>query len=123
MNADNLTLHAHGARTEPACCEPAAALRLSAEEADGLATALKALGHPVRLQIVDLLSRYAGRVCVCDVEGQFNLSQPTISHHLKILREAGLVGADQRGLWTYYYVRNDAVGNLARLMQLWGGGE
>ena len=73
------------------CCGLPPSLRLSPTEADELAGMFKALGHPVRLQIVDLLSRFEGQVCVCDVEGQFDLSQPTISHHLKILREAGLV--------------------------------
>lgn len=103
------------------CCEPAAALRLSEAQAGQLAMALKALGHPVRVQIVDLLSRHAGRVCVCDIERQFRLSQPTISHHLKTLREAGIVGAEQRGLWTYYYVRGDAVRGLAEVIAAWAG--
>lgn len=102
-----------------ACCEPAAALRLTDAQAGQWATALKALGHPVRVQIVDLLSRHAGRVCVCDIERQFHLSQPTISHHLKSLREAGIVGAEQRGLWTYYYVRGDAMRELAEVVGAW----
>ena len=76
----------------------------------------KALGHPVRLQIVELLSRFAGQACVCDVEGQFELSQPTISHHLKILREAGLIDAEHRGLWAFYYLRPAAVDKLRTLL-------
>jgi ArsR family transcriptional regulator len=76
----------------------------------------KALGHPVRLQIVELLSRFAGQACVCDVEDQFDLSQPTISHHLKILREAGLVVAEQRGLWVYYHLRPAALESLRLLL-------
>ena len=70
------------------CCSSSLSLRLAAAEAEQLAAMFKALGHPVRLQIVELLGRYGGQVCVCDVESQFDLSQPTISHHLRILREA-----------------------------------
>jgi ArsR family transcriptional regulator len=91
-------------------------LRLEVEEANELSAMFKALGNPVRLQIVELLSRYAGQVCVCDVEGQFELSQPTISHHLKILREAGLVASEQRGLWVYYFLRPQAVDKLRGLL-------
>jgi ArsR family transcriptional regulator, arsenate/arsenite/antimonite-responsive transcriptional repressor len=99
------------------CCGLPPSLRLLPAEADELAGMFKALGHPVRLQIVDLLSRFEGQVCVCDVESQFALSQPTISHHLKILREAGLVQAEQRGLWVYYYLRPAAVNKLGALLQ------
>lgn len=99
------------------CCGLPPSLRLSPAEADELAGMFKALGHPVRLQIVDLLSRFEGQICVCDVESQFDLSQPTISHHLKILREAGLVQAEQRGLWVYYYLRPAAVTRLGALLQ------
>ena len=102
-----------------ACCEPAAALRFNVEQAERLAALFKAICHPVRLQIVDLLSRYSGQVCVCDIEGQFNLTQPTISHHLKVLREAGLVGAEQRGLWAYYFVRKGAVEEMRMLTDEW----
>ena len=79
----------------------------------------KALGHPVRLQIVDLLNRYGGRVCVCDIEGQFDLTQPTISHHLKVLREAGLVGFEPRGLWAYYFLRPGAIQEITTLAAAW----
>jgi len=98
------------------CCGLPPSLRLSADEADELAGMFKALGHPVRLQIVDLLSRFAGQVCVCDVESQFDLSQPTISHHLKVLRGAGLVAAEQRGLWVYYYLQPAALAKLHSLL-------
>lgn len=99
------------------CCALPPSLRLSSNEAGELAAMFKALGHPVRLQIVELLSRFAGQACVCDVESQFNLSQPTISHHLKILREVGLIQAEQRGLWVYYYLRPTAVTRLGALLQ------
>lgn len=105
-----------------ACCAPGTpSLRFDGGEAEELAAMFKALGHPVRLQIVALLSRYAGQVCVCDVEGQFDLSQPTISHHLKILREAGLVLAEQRGVWLYYYLRPAAAATLRAVLAEWGG--
>lgn len=101
------------------CCELPPSLRLDGEEVADLAACCKALGHPVRLQIVDLLSRFGGQVCVCDVESQFALSQPTISHHLKILRDAGLVGAEQRGLWAFYFVRSAQVERVRSLLEQW----
>jgi ArsR family transcriptional regulator len=107
--------------TAAGCCSDAPpSLRLAPDEAERAAAAFKALGHPVRLQIVDLLSRYEGQVCVCDIEGQFSLSQPTISHHLKILREAGLVGVEQRGLWGFYFVRRPALEAVRTLLEAWG---
>lgn len=118
MSDQSPTLTATEINTETnTCCNLAPSLRLLPAEADELAGMFKALGHPVRLQIVDLLSRFEGQVCVCDVESQFDLSQPTISHHLKILREAGLVQAEQRGLWVYYYLRPAAVSRLGALLQ------
>ncbi len=102
-----------------ACCEPTATLRFNVAQAERLAALFKAICHPVRLQIVDLLSRYSGQVCVCDIEGQFNLTQPTISHHLKVLREAGLVGFEQRGLWAYYFVCTSVVEEMRSLTSEW----
>ena len=64
----------------------------------------KALGDPIRLQLVDVLRKHAGKVCVCELVPLFDLSQPTVSHHLKELREAGIVGSERQGLWAYYYV-------------------
>ena len=96
----------------PGCCAPAVNLRWAADEAAGLAGLLKALAHPVRLQIVELLTRLGGQVCVCDVEAHFDLSQPTISHHFKVLRQAGLIDSDPRGVWIYYHVRSAALAQL-----------
>ncbi|MGL4649324.1 MAG: ArsR/SmtB family transcription factor [Caldilineaceae bacterium] len=98
------------------CCALPPSLRLSNGEAELLAGLCKALSHPVRMQMVELLSRYGGQMCVCDIEGQFSLSQPTISHHLKLLREAGLVRAEQRGLWSYYTLRADRLAPLQGLL-------
>jgi ArsR family transcriptional regulator len=87
------------------CETNAVTLRLSAEAVNQVAAVAKALSHPVRVQIVDILSRYAGEICVCEIEQLFSLTQPTISHHLKVLRQAGIVETDQRGLWVYYHLK------------------
>lgn len=108
------------AQAEETTCTPAGnvpvRLRLGVDEAGRLAEACKALGHPVRLQIVELLSRYGGQVCVCEIERHFALAQPTISHHLRVLRESGLVAAEQRGLWVYYDIQPEAIARLRALL-------
>ncbi|HET8911354.1 MAG TPA: metalloregulator ArsR/SmtB family transcription factor [Ktedonobacteraceae bacterium] len=86
---------------------------LTEEEAVGQARLLKALADPTRLRILSLLSRHEGEVCVFEIVESFTLEQPTISHHLRILRDAGLVDCRKKGLWAYYYVRRDAL-NRAR---------
>lgn len=101
------------------CCAVPLTVGWGEQEAEEKATALKALGHPVRLQIIDLLSRYAGQVCVCDIESQFDLSQPTISHHLKVLREAGLVDCERQGIWYYYFVRTEILQALQTQLSKW----
>lgn len=99
------------------CCTPRVIPALNRSVADRLAHILKALGHPVRVQIMYILATQGGRVCVCDIESQFNIKQPTISHHLRILREAGLVDAEQRGLYMYYRVTPDTLGFLKNHLQ------
>jgi ArsR family transcriptional regulator, arsenate/arsenite/antimonite-responsive transcriptional repressor len=96
------------------CCEPVAYPDIERQQAERLATVAKALGDPIRMQLVDLLRRHAGEVCVCELVPLFELSQPTVSHHLKVLREAGIVGSERRGLWAYYYVNPDAVKELSQ---------
>ncbi|HEX8688830.1 MAG TPA: metalloregulator ArsR/SmtB family transcription factor [Solirubrobacterales bacterium] len=86
------------------CCEPVVYPDVAREQAERIATIAKALGDPIRLQLVDVLRKHAGKVCVCELVPLFDLSQPTVSHHLKKLREAGIVGSERRGLWAYYYV-------------------
>jgi ArsR family transcriptional regulator, arsenate/arsenite/antimonite-responsive transcriptional repressor len=86
------------------CCEPVAYPDVEREQAERIAMIAKALGDPIRLQLVDVLRKHAGKVCVCELVPLFDLSQPTVSHHLKKLREAGVVGSERRGLWAYYYV-------------------
>ena len=88
----------------PSCCGPVT-LPETPDSAD-LAKAFRALGDETRLAIVRVLSR-APEVCVCHITEGFPLGQPTISHHLKVLREAGLVDFRKRGLWAYYYLRDD----------------
>ncbi|HEV7364189.1 MAG TPA: metalloregulator ArsR/SmtB family transcription factor [Solirubrobacteraceae bacterium] len=94
------------------CCEPVVYPDVEREEAQRMAAIAKALGDPVRLQLVDVLRKHAGKVCVCELVPLFDLSQPTVSHHLKVLRDAGIVGSERRGLWAYYYVVPDAVAEL-----------
>ena len=94
------------------CCEPVARPEIAEGDAERLATVAKALGDPVRLQLVDVLRRHAGKVCVCELVPLFDVSQPTISHHLKALRAAGIVGVERQGLWAYYYVLPEALEDL-----------
>ena len=82
---------------------------LTEEEAVHQARLLKALADPTRLRILSLLSRHEGEVCVFEIVESFTLEQPTISHHLRILRDAGLVDCRKKGLWAYYYVRREAL--------------
>ncbi len=93
------------------CCEELS-VRLDPAEAARLSDDLQILGHPVRLQILDLLARHAGQVCVCDLEGALPIKQPTVSHHLRLLREAGLIDSERHGLWAYYFVKRDALAAL-----------
>lgn len=95
------------------CCRPVAYPEVDRDRAERLAEIAKALGDPIRLQIVDVLRRHAGQVCVCELVPLFEVSQPTLSHHLRKLREAGVVDAERRGLWAYYYVRPEALEELS----------
>lgn len=95
------------------CCEPVVYPDIQREHAERMAQVAKALGDPVRMQLVDVLRKHAGKVCVCELVPLFDLSQPTVSHHLKVLRDAGLVGSERQGLWAYYYVNPDALEELS----------
>jgi ArsR family transcriptional regulator len=96
---------------QPLCCAPTVE-SLDAEAAADLARCFKALADPTRVAIVNRLAA-AGEVCVCDLTAAFALSQPTISHHLKLLREAGLVAATRRGTWGYYRLVPQTIAQLA----------
>jgi ArsR family transcriptional regulator, arsenate/arsenite/antimonite-responsive transcriptional repressor len=95
------------------CCEPVVYPDVERHEAERMAVLAKAIADPVRLQLVDVLRRHAGKVCVCELVPLFDLSQPTVSHHLKVLRDAGIVGSERRGLWAYYYVIPGALDELS----------
>ena len=96
------------------CCEPVVYPDVEREHAERMAEVAKALGDPIRLQLVDVLRKHAGKVCVCELVPLFAISQPTLSHHLKKLRDAGLVDSERRGLWAYYYVRPEAIKELSQ---------
>jgi ArsR family transcriptional regulator, arsenate/arsenite/antimonite-responsive transcriptional repressor len=91
------------------CCVPVVHPDVEREQAERMTAVAKALGDPIRLQLVDVLRKHAGKVCVCELVPLFDLSQPTVSHHLKKLREAGIVGSERQGLWAYYYVIPDSL--------------
>jgi ArsR family transcriptional regulator len=114
------------------CCAPVEGSRLSDERAGTVADVFKVLGDPARLQILDILSQHAGQVCVCDLEGRVGLpdaqtgqrpKQPTISHHLRVLREAGLVGCEKRGVWVYYFLRREQLAVAAAALAALASGE
>jgi ArsR family transcriptional regulator len=94
------------------CCGDLAVAQLSPEAAEQLSGDFQILGHPVRLQLLDVLARHAGQVCVCDLEAAVPVKQPTVSHHLRLLREAGLVDCERHGQWAYYFIRRAAFGAL-----------
>jgi len=96
-----------------ACCEPVVYPDVERVQAARMAEVAKALGDPIRLQLVDVLRKHAGQVCVCELVPLFDVSQPTLSHHLKKLREAKIVESQRRGLWAYYYVLPDSLKELS----------
>ena len=115
--SNSLSLAAISPAETAACCAPLTAQPLSMEQAEQVAPLLKALADPVRLRLMSLVaSREGGEACICDLNDAFDLSQPTISHHMKVLHEAGLVGRDKRGVWVYYRVRPQALAGLAALI-------
>ncbi len=100
-----------------ACCSPLSREPLSRHQAEQVAPLLKALADPVRLRLMSLVASHeGGEACICDLNPVFELSQPTISHHLKVLHEAGLLDRDKRGVWVYYRARTEALANLGALI-------
>ncbi len=103
-----------------ACCQPLTKQPLSSDQAEAIAPLLKALADPVRLRLLSLVASHQdGEACVCDLNDAFDLSQPTISHHLKVLHDAGLLDRTKRGVWVYYAVRREVLADVAALI---GGG-
>jgi ArsR family transcriptional regulator, arsenate/arsenite/antimonite-responsive transcriptional repressor len=107
-----------GGQDDPvACCAPLSQGALSLDQAERVAPLLKALADPVRLRLMSLVASHAGgEACVCDLAGAFDLSQPTISHHLKVLHESGLLDREKRGVWVYYSARARALASLGALI-------
>ena len=102
------------------CCQPLTQEPLTAEAAEAITPLIKALADPVRLRLLSMVaSHVGGEACVCDLNDAFDLSQPTISHHLKVLHEAGLIDRSKRGVWVYYRVRAQTLSHLGSLI---GGG-
>ena len=100
------------------CCSGVSAAPLDEERAAALAKVFKALGDPVRLRLLSMIASRGegGETCVCDLTPAFDLSQPTISHHLKLLRQAGLIDCERRGTWVYYWVLPGALDRLAAFL-------
>lgn len=113
----NQTLVLSPADTPAACCSPLAVMALTADQAEDIAPLFKALGDPIRLRLVSMIASVP-EICVCDLADSFDVSGPTISHHLRVLREAGLVDHERRGTWVHYRIRPDAVRSLGALLQL-----
>lgn len=100
-----------------ACCPGLLTAPLDEGQAVELAKVFKALGDPVRLRLLSMIaSRAGGEVCVCDLTPAFDLSQPTISHHLKLLRQAGLIDCERRGTWVYYWLVPEMTDRLAGVL-------
>jgi ArsR family transcriptional regulator len=107
--------------SEPAaidCCAPLAAPALGEREAEATAELFRALGDPARVRILNVLATSGGTVCACNLTGPLGLAQPTVSHHLKKLVEAGLLRREQRGKWAYFSLDREAVAKLAGLADL-----
>lgn len=99
------------------CCPPLAREPLSREQSLELSRVFKAMGDPVRLRLLSLIASHeGGEACVCDLADVFDLTGPTISHHLKVLREAGLITGERRGTWVYYRVQPDLLARLSEVL-------
>ncbi|WP_210583463.1 helix-turn-helix transcriptional regulator [Streptomyces sp. GESEQ-35] len=103
---------------DAACCPGLSAAPLDEDQAADLAKVFKALGDPVRLRLMSMIASRGegGEVCVCELTPAFDLSQPTISHHLKLLRQAGLIDCERRGTWVYYWVLPGVLDKLAAFL-------
>ena len=100
-----------------ACCSPLTSQPLTMEQAAQIAPLLKALADPVRLRLLSLVASHEdGEACICELNDAFDLSQPTISHHMKVLHDTGLVSRDKRGVWVYYQIRPQALASLSALI-------
>lgn len=106
-------------QTPPGCCPSLGATALDDSRAATLATMFKALSDPVRLRLLSLIASHpGGEACVCEISATFDVSQPTISHHLKLLRSAGLIDCERRGTWVYYWVIPSALQQLSSTLNV-----
>jgi ArsR family transcriptional regulator len=102
-----------------ACCTPVTAGILSAEEAERIARTFKALGDPTRVRLLSMIAASEdGEACICDLTQPVGLSQPTVSHHMKLLVDAGLATREQRGRWAYYRVVHEALDRASQTIRL-----
>lgn len=102
------TRQARDTNTSDVCCGgDVIAPTLDTPRSIALAERLKALADPTRLRMLDLLTQQTEPLCVCEITAEFDLRQPTISHHIRILREAGLISGEKRGVWSYYWATED----------------
>ncbi len=99
------------------CCPPLLAGRITSDEATQLATIFRVLGEPARLQLLSLIAAQpSGEVCACELVETLGLSQPTVSHHLKVMYEAGLLAKERRGTWIYYRIVSEQLGALRTVL-------
>lgn len=103
-------------------CDPTVSPRLGDVETEHFAAIFRAISHPVRLRLLDLISQGGGRVCSCDIERHFDLTQPTISHHLKILRDASLLHAEPRGVYVMYQLNRPLLASVQGILMLLNNG-
>jgi ArsR family transcriptional regulator len=103
--------------TTDACCSPLVRAPLTEPQAVALATVFKAVADPIRLRLLSLIASHeGGEACVCDLTDAFDVTGPTISHHLKVLRESGLIDGERRGTWVYYRVRPEVLARLSAVL-------
>lgn len=100
------------------CCTPLVEAPLDSEAAIDGAAVFKALGDPVRLRLMSAIASAGGEICVCDLTPQFEVSGPTISHHLRVLRQAGLVDCERRGTWVYYWPIRERLRQISTLLSV-----
>ena len=104
-------------RAVAACCSPLTGGAVDSEAAETLARMFKALGDPARVRLLSLIAASAGGDCICDLTEPLGLSQPTVSHHMRRLAEAGLVSREQRGKWVYFRVVDQTLNAISRALE------
>ncbi|GAB3814861.1 ArsR/SmtB family transcription factor [Kribbella italica] len=116
MSKQGLTVRSAGT-----CCTPISEAALDPAQAVEGAALFKALSDPIRLRLMSLIASNTGETCVCDLTDKFDVSGPTISHHLKVLREAGLVDCERRGTWVYYWPIPETLRRISSLLAVPAG--